>query len=143
MTDSSPARPAECYSEHRLLGCISICTIRLRWLWPTDGGGTGRVYHVRCHCHPDRVSICWHVHRSQVWFHLMTSVTILSAHVVSDRFMIGFGLTFAASAAPVLVTELAYPSQRAPITSLYNTLWSVHVPYDLGVLSLIVVAIGS
>lgn len=40
--------------------------------------------------------------------------------------MIGFGLTFAASAAPVLVTELAYPSQRAPITSLYNTLWLVH-----------------
>lgn len=37
--------------------------------------------------------------------------------------MIGFGLTFAASAAPVLVTELAYPAQRGPVTSLYNTLW--------------------
>lgn len=45
--------------------------------------------------------------------------------MLGDRFMIGFGLTFAASAAPVLVTELAYPSQRAPITSLYNTLWFV------------------
>ncbi|KIP06118.1 hypothetical protein PHLGIDRAFT_128472 [Phlebiopsis gigantea 11061_1 CR5-6] len=42
---------------------------------------------------------------------------------IGARFMIGFGLTFAASAAPVLVTELAYPSQRAPVTSLYNTLW--------------------
>ncbi|GJE90048.1 MFS transporter, sugar porter [Phanerochaete sordida] len=42
---------------------------------------------------------------------------------IAARFIIGFGLTFAASAAPVLVTELAYPSQRAPVTSLYNTLW--------------------
>ena len=39
------------------------------------------------------------------------------------RFLIGFGLTFAAAAAPVLITEVAYPSQRAPATSLYNTLW--------------------
>ena len=37
--------------------------------------------------------------------------------------MIGFGLTFAASAAPVLITEVAYPSQRGPATSLYNSLW--------------------
>ena len=41
------------------------------------------------------------------------------------RFLIGFGLTFAAAAAPVLVTEIAYPSHRAPATSLYNTLWCV------------------
>ena len=37
--------------------------------------------------------------------------------------MIGFGLTFAAAAAPVLVTEVAYPTQRAPATSLYNSFW--------------------
>jgi len=37
--------------------------------------------------------------------------------------MIGFGLTFAANAAPMLVTEIAYPSQRAPLTSTYNSLW--------------------
>ncbi|KAI0093090.1 general substrate transporter [Irpex rosettiformis] len=42
---------------------------------------------------------------------------------IGARFLIGFGLTFAASAAPVLVTELAYPAQRGPVTSLYNTLW--------------------
>ncbi|KAI0744334.1 general substrate transporter [Daedaleopsis nitida] len=42
---------------------------------------------------------------------------------IGARFLIGFGLTFAAAAAPVLVTEIAYPSQRAPATSLYNTLW--------------------
>jgi len=42
---------------------------------------------------------------------------------IGARFLIGFGLTFAASAAPVLVTEIAYPSQRGPATSLYNSLW--------------------
>ncbi|KAJ3575377.1 hypothetical protein NP233_g1138 [Leucocoprinus birnbaumii] len=42
---------------------------------------------------------------------------------IGARFMIGFGLTFAAAAAPLLVTEIAYPSQRAQATSMYNTLW--------------------
>ena len=42
-----------------------------------------------------------------------------------SSFLIGFGLTFAAAAAPVLVTEIAYPTHRAPATSLYNTLWCV------------------
>ncbi|THH12736.1 hypothetical protein EW146_g7407 [Bondarzewia mesenterica] len=39
------------------------------------------------------------------------------------RFLIGFGLTFAANAAPMLVTEISYPTYRAPLTSLYNSLW--------------------
>ncbi|KAF5343419.1 hypothetical protein D9758_011830 [Tetrapyrgos nigripes] len=42
---------------------------------------------------------------------------------IGARFMIGFGLTFAANAAPLLVTEIAYPSYRAPMTSAYNSLW--------------------
>ncbi|KAK7041446.1 hypothetical protein VNI00_009312 [Paramarasmius palmivorus] len=42
---------------------------------------------------------------------------------IGARFLIGFGLTFAANAAPLLVTELAYPSQRAALTSTYNSLW--------------------
>ncbi|KAF9445992.1 general substrate transporter [Macrolepiota fuliginosa MF-IS2] len=42
---------------------------------------------------------------------------------IGARFVIGFGLTFAAAAAPLLVTEIAYPSQRAQATSMYNTLW--------------------
>ncbi|KAF8149400.1 general substrate transporter [Crassisporium funariophilum] len=42
---------------------------------------------------------------------------------IGARFLIGFGLTFAASAAPLLVTEIAYPTQRAQATSMYNTLW--------------------
>jgi len=42
---------------------------------------------------------------------------------IGARFLIGFGLTFAAGAAPLLVTELAYPTHRAPLTSTYNSLW--------------------
>ncbi|KAH7928917.1 general substrate transporter [Leucogyrophana mollusca] len=42
---------------------------------------------------------------------------------IGARFLIGFGLTFAASAAPLLVTEVAYPSHRGQATSMYNTLW--------------------
>ena len=38
-------------------------------------------------------------------------------------FLIGFGLTFAANAAPMLVTELSYPVYRAQLTALYNSLW--------------------
>ncbi|KAH6906805.1 hexose transporter [Coprinopsis sp. MPI-PUGE-AT-0042] len=42
---------------------------------------------------------------------------------IGARFLIGFGLTFAASAAPMLVTEVAYPSHRTPLTATYNSLW--------------------
>ncbi|KAF9269876.1 general substrate transporter [Marasmius fiardii PR-910] len=42
---------------------------------------------------------------------------------IGARFLIGFGLTFAANAAPMLVTELSYPTYRAPLTSTYNSLW--------------------
>ncbi|KAG6811658.1 hypothetical protein H0H92_006420 [Tricholoma furcatifolium] len=42
---------------------------------------------------------------------------------IGARFLIGFGLTFAANAAPMLVTELSYPTYRGPLTSTYNSLW--------------------
>ncbi|KAI0918594.1 hypothetical protein AcV5_002542 [Taiwanofungus camphoratus] len=42
---------------------------------------------------------------------------------IGARFCIGFGLTFAANSAPMLVTEVSYPTYRAPLTSLYNSLW--------------------
>ena len=58
-----------------------------------------------------------------------------SSNVVSISFLIGFGLTFAANAAPMLVTELAYPKYRAQLTALYNSLWYsgniVYVPRRL------------
>jgi MFS family permease len=42
---------------------------------------------------------------------------------IGARFLIGWGLTFAAAAAPLLITEVAYPSQRGQATAMYNTLW--------------------
>jgi MFS family permease len=42
---------------------------------------------------------------------------------IGCRFLIGFGLSFACLAAPILITELAFPTHRAPITSLYNSTW--------------------
>ncbi|KAG2127492.1 general substrate transporter [Suillus clintonianus] len=41
---------------------------------------------------------------------------------IGARFLVGFGQTFAATAAPLLVAEVAYPSHRAKATSLYNSL---------------------
>ncbi|KDQ55566.1 hypothetical protein JAAARDRAFT_195418 [Jaapia argillacea MUCL 33604] len=60
---------------------------------------------------------------------LMASATIIqtaSQNVnmfIGARWLIGFGLTFAANGAPLLITEVAYPSQRGQATSLYNSLW--------------------
>ncbi|KDN43268.1 hypothetical protein RSAG8_06235, partial [Rhizoctonia solani AG-8 WAC10335] len=42
---------------------------------------------------------------------------------VAARFMIGFGTTLAMMASPLLISELAYPTHRAPLTALYNSLW--------------------
>ena len=36
---------------------------------------------------------------------------------------VGFGVAIAGLAAPMLVTELAFPTHRATLTSLYNTSW--------------------
>ncbi|KAJ7773293.1 general substrate transporter [Mycena metata] len=47
------------------------------------------------------------------------SVTVL----ICARVLIGFGLTFCLNAAPLLLIELAYPTQRGKITSLYNSNW--------------------
>ncbi|TDL25883.1 general substrate transporter [Rickenella mellea] len=45
------------------------------------------------------------------------------AMFIGARFIIGFGLSFATNAAPLLITELAYPTQRGKLTSLYNSSW--------------------
>ncbi|KAH6907064.1 hexose transporter [Coprinopsis sp. MPI-PUGE-AT-0042] len=39
------------------------------------------------------------------------------------RFFIGFGVAFASCAAPLLISEISYPTYRAPLTSAYNSLW--------------------
>ena len=45
------------------------------------------------------------------------------AQLPSSHSLIGFGLTFACTAAPLLITELAFPTYRGPLTSLYNSSW--------------------
>ncbi|KAJ8506878.1 hypothetical protein ONZ45_g8969 [Pleurotus djamor] len=42
---------------------------------------------------------------------------------IGSRVMIGVGLTFSLNAAPLLLIELAYPTQRGKITSIYNSSW--------------------
>ncbi|KAH0835887.1 hexose transporter [Lanmaoa asiatica] len=69
--------------------------------------------------------------RRAIWFGaaimcIATAIQAASQSVgmfIGARFLIGFGNTFAANAAPMLVTELAYPTYRAPLTSVYNSLW--------------------
>ncbi|OCB88232.1 hexose transporter [Sanghuangporus baumii] len=42
---------------------------------------------------------------------------------IGSRFMVGFGTTIAANAAPMLISEISYPPHRATLTSLYNCMW--------------------
>ncbi|KAF5377382.1 hypothetical protein D9757_007985 [Collybiopsis confluens] len=42
---------------------------------------------------------------------------------IAARVLIGFGLTFSLNAAPLLLIELCYPTQRGQITSMFNTIW--------------------
>ncbi|KAH8665140.1 putative sugar transporter [Tricladium varicosporioides] len=43
---------------------------------------------------------------------------------IAARGIIGLGLAFNITAAPLLLLELAYPTQRAPQVSIYNALWN-------------------
>jgi sugar porter (SP) family MFS transporter len=69
--------------------------------------------------------------RRTVWFGatimcIATAIQTASQSVgmfIGARFLIGFGFVFAANSAPMLVTEISYPSHRAPLTSLFNSLW--------------------
>ncbi|KAK9427680.1 general substrate transporter [Lipomyces doorenjongii] len=45
------------------------------------------------------------------------------AMLIISRFLLGFGTAFLAQPSPILITELAYPTQRGKITSLYNTFY--------------------
>lgn len=57
------------------------------------------------------------------------AVTISSAQNVgaymSGRFLTGFGVAIARSAAPSYVAEIAPPQWRGPVTLLYNSLWLI------------------
>ncbi len=45
------------------------------------------------------------------------------AMFIIARGFIGFGLALAANSAPLLITEICFPTHRAPLTSLYNSSW--------------------
>jgi sugar porter (SP) family MFS transporter len=45
------------------------------------------------------------------------------AMFASARAVIGFGLSFEYTAAPMLITEVAHPAHRAPLSTLLNTLY--------------------
>lgn len=44
---------------------------------------------------------------------------------IAGRGVLGVGLALNITAAPLLVTELAHPAQRAPLVSVYNSLWGL------------------
>lgn len=44
---------------------------------------------------------------------------------IAARGVLGFGLAFNITAAPLLLLELAYPTQRSPMVSIYNALWNL------------------
>ncbi|KAM0335308.1 hypothetical protein ACHAQA_000353 [Verticillium albo-atrum] len=47
------------------------------------------------------------------------------AMFIVSRFILGFGLSFATTAAPSLVTELSHPKDRVTITAICNTCWGL------------------
>jgi len=45
------------------------------------------------------------------------------AMFIVARWAVGFGTTFAQSASPLLISELAYPTHRPALVSIFNSLW--------------------
>lgn len=48
-----------------------------------------------------------------------------TAMFIAARGVIGFGLAFNITAAPLLLLELAYPQQQGPVVGIYNSLWNL------------------
>ncbi|KIM26163.1 hypothetical protein M408DRAFT_330739 [Serendipita vermifera MAFF 305830] len=56
---------------------------------------------------------------------LLQALATGQPHFIASRILIGIGLCIATNAAPLLITEIAYPTQRAPITAMYNGSWYI------------------
>ncbi|KAH7884734.1 hypothetical protein F5I97DRAFT_1812799 [Phlebopus sp. FC_14] len=55
---------------------------------------------------------------------ILTQTFSTTMHIfIGARVLLGFGLAFSVNAAPLLVSELSYPTQRSKMTALFNTLW--------------------
>jgi MFS family permease len=52
-----------------------------------------------------------------------TTLTGSIAQFMGGRFLLGFGVTIAASAGPMYVVEVSHPAHRGVVTALYNTFW--------------------
>lgn len=54
-----------------------------------------------------------------------TSITGSLGQFMAGRFLLGFGVSIAASAGPIYVVEICHPAYRGVVTALYNTFWYV------------------
>ena len=57
---------------------------------------------------------------------IIQSTTVLTANLgqfMAGRFLLGFGVSIAASAGPIYVVEICHPAHRGVVTALYNTFW--------------------
>lgn len=52
-----------------------------------------------------------------------TSYTSSLGQFMAGRFLLGFGVSIAASAGPIYVVEVSHPAYRGVVTALYNTFW--------------------
>ena len=52
-----------------------------------------------------------------------TSYTANLGQFMAGRFLLGFGVSIAASAGPIYVVEICHPAYRGVVTALYNTFW--------------------
>ncbi|CAG8960535.1 hypothetical protein HYFRA_00008255 [Hymenoscyphus fraxineus] len=54
---------------------------------------------------------------------VLQSVGVNLDMFIAARFLIGFGVSIAHGAAPLLITELTHPQHRAIFTTIYNSTW--------------------
>ena len=54
---------------------------------------------------------------------IIQGASVHFAMFLVSRFVIGFGLVFANTYAPILIGELSHPKDRQVVTSLYQTTW--------------------
>ena len=54
---------------------------------------------------------------------VLQSISVNIRMFVASRFFLGFGVSIAHGASPLLITELVHPQHRAIFTTIYNTTW--------------------
>ena len=115
--------PIHWNTERRDSCCVSFCTLSQRRAWPTTCYCHWCIHHDCRHHYPNSFQLGRNVHWSSVISPVARQLKVCTDLVTYCSVLLGFGLALAASAAPVLVTEIAFPTQRAQLTSMYNSLW--------------------